>query len=115
MIWFHLIVVLVFIVIGARLGGIGIGLAGAAGVLVLTATGVPTSTEDIPWDVIGIIMSVICTVAALEAVGGDVRFSPSSREHRPSLLQFSLADGRETWGLTNSTSQLVGEHKEEPF
>lgn len=69
MIWFHLIVVLAFIVIGARLGGIGIGLAGAAGILVLTATGVPTSTDDIPWEVIGIIMSVICTVAAMQVAG----------------------------------------------
>ena len=42
---------------------------GAAGVLVLVATGVPTSTEEIPWEVIGIIMSVICTVAA--AAGGQ--------------------------------------------
>ena len=43
---------------------------GAAGVLVLVATGVPTSTEEIPWEVIGIIMSVICTVAALDVAGG---------------------------------------------
>ena len=69
MIWFHLLVVLLFIVVGARLGGIGIGLAGAAGVIVLAATGVPTSSEHVPWDVIGIIMSVICTVAALQVAG----------------------------------------------
>ena len=69
MIWFHLLVVLLFIIVGARLGGIGIGLAGAAGVIVLAATGVPTSSEHVPWDVIGIIMSVICTVAALQVAG----------------------------------------------
>ena len=40
MIWFYLLVVLLFIVVGARLGGIGIGLAGAVGILVLVATGV---------------------------------------------------------------------------
>lgn len=69
MIWFHLVVVLLFIIIGARLGGIGIGLAGAAGVIVLAATGVHTSADDAPWEVVGIIMSVICTVAALQVVG----------------------------------------------
>ena len=69
MIWFHLVVVLLFIIIGARLGGIGIGLAGAAGVIVLAATGVPTTSEDLPWEVVGIIMAVICTVAALQAAG----------------------------------------------
>lgn len=69
MIWFHLLVVLIFIVIGARLGGIGVGLAGAAGVIVLAATGVPTEFKDLPWEVVGIIMAVICTVAALQAAG----------------------------------------------
>ena len=69
MIWFHLLVVLLFIIVGARLGGIGIGLAGAAGVIVLAVTGVPTASEHVPWDVIGIIMSVICTVAALQVAG----------------------------------------------
>ena len=69
MIWFHLLIVLLFIIVGARLGGIGIGLAGAAGVIVLAVTGVPTASEHVPWDVIGIIMSVICTVAALQVAG----------------------------------------------
>ncbi len=69
MIWFHLLVVLAFIVIGARLGGIGIGLAGAAGVLVLALSGADVVTDDIPWAVIGIIVSVICTVAAMQVAG----------------------------------------------
>lgn len=69
MIWFHLLIVLAFIILGARFGGIGIGFAGAAGVLVLAITGVSTSTDDIPWAVIGIIMAVICTVAALQVAG----------------------------------------------
>jgi len=69
MIWFHILVVLVFIILGARLGGVGIGLMGAAGVLVLVATGVDATTKDVPWSVIGIIMSVICTVAALQVAG----------------------------------------------
>ncbi len=70
MIWFHLLVVLVFIIVGARLGGIGIGLAGGAGVLLLAATGLHTqAAHDVPWAVIGIIMTVICTVAALQLAG----------------------------------------------
>lgn len=71
MFWVHLLIVIAFIVIGSRLGGIGIGLAGGAGVLVLAATGVHTdSTKAIPWSVIGIIMTVICAVAAMELAGG---------------------------------------------
>ena len=50
MIWFHLLVVLLFIIVGARLRGIGIGVAGAAGVIALPATGVPPATEHVPWD-----------------------------------------------------------------
>ena len=34
MIWFHLAVAVIFIIIGSRLGGIGVGLAGAAGCIV---------------------------------------------------------------------------------
>ena len=60
MFWVHLLIVIAFIVIGSRLGGIGIGLAGGAGVLVLAATGVHTdSTKAIPWSVIGIIMTAV--------------------------------------------------------
>lgn len=71
MIWFHLAVVICFIVIGARLGGIGVGLAGGAGVLVLGLTGLHTkATEDVPWGVVGIIMPVICAVAAMQLAGG---------------------------------------------
>ncbi len=71
MIWFHLLIVLLFIFIGARLGGIGIGLAGGAGVLVLALTGLHTkAADDVPWTVIGIIMPVICTVAAMQVAGG---------------------------------------------
>lgn len=69
MIWFHILVVLLFIILGARLGGVGIGLMGAAGVLLLVATGVSATAEEVPWAVIGIIMSVICTVAALQVAG----------------------------------------------
>ena len=34
MIWFHLAVAIIFIIIGSRLGGVGVGLAGGAGCIV---------------------------------------------------------------------------------
>lgn len=50
MIVVELIIVLLAIFLGARLGGIGIGFAGGLGVLVLAAIGVKPGT--IPFDVI---------------------------------------------------------------
>lgn len=50
----ELIIVLLAIFLGARLGGIGIGFAGGLGVLVLAAIGVKPG--NIPFDVISIIM-----------------------------------------------------------
>ena len=45
----ELAIVLLFIYLGARIGGIGIGLAGGAGVIVLSLVlGVPTSQAYIP-------------------------------------------------------------------
>ncbi len=71
MIFVQLAVVLLFIYIGARFGSIGIGFAGAAGVLVLTLVfGLPTNTSHIPISVILIIMSVIATVSAMQVAGG---------------------------------------------
>lgn len=70
MIWFHLAVAIIFIIIGSRLGGVGVGLAGGAGCIVLVATGLHTKVaEDIPWTVIGIIMTVICAIAASSSRG----------------------------------------------
>ncbi|PUZ94560.1 C4-dicarboxylate ABC transporter [Vibrio vulnificus] len=67
----ELLVVLLFIYLGARMGGIGIGLAGGAGVIVLSLIlGVPTKQAFIPVDVILIIMSVITAIAAMQVAGG---------------------------------------------
>jgi anaerobic C4-dicarboxylate transporter DcuA len=65
----HLLVVLFFIWLGARLGSIGIGYAGGMGVAVL-ALGFGVAPGDIPIDVILIIMSVIAAIAAMQAAGG---------------------------------------------
>ncbi|KJG12564.1 anaerobic C4-dicarboxylate transporter [Photobacterium iliopiscarium] len=67
----ELLVVLGFIYLGSRIGGIGIGFAGGAGVLVLSLVfGMPTSESLIPIDVILIIMSVITAIAAMQVAGG---------------------------------------------
>ncbi|MBC3185559.1 anaerobic C4-dicarboxylate transporter [Corynebacterium sp. zg-331] len=66
----HIAIVLAAIVLGARLGSIAIGFAGGLGVLLLGLAGVPVSREDIPFDVIGIIMAVIAAIAAMQRAGG---------------------------------------------
>ncbi|CAK1733085.1 anaerobic C4-dicarboxylate transporter [Vibrio crassostreae] len=71
MIAVELFVVLLFIFLGARIGGIGIGFAGGAGVIALSLIlGVPTSQSFIPIDVILIIMSVITAIASMQVAGG---------------------------------------------
>jgi len=64
----ELLIVLVFIWLGARLGSIGIGFAGGFGVLVLGLFGVKPGA--IPVDVILIIMGVIAAIAAMQVAGG---------------------------------------------
>ncbi|MFT3944940.1 MAG: anaerobic C4-dicarboxylate transporter [Ancrocorticia sp.] len=71
MIWLQFAVVLLFIFIGARIGSIGIGFAGGAGVIVLGLMGLEVDpVQGIPWDVLGIIMAVIACVATMQAAGG---------------------------------------------
>ena len=65
----ELLVVLIFIFVGARLGSIGIGFAGGLGVLVLSLV-FGLKPGDIPIDVILIIMSVIAAIAAMQVAGG---------------------------------------------
>ena len=68
MIMLELIIVLAAIFLGARLGSIGIGFAGAMGVLALAILGLDPGS--LPIDVILIIMAVIGAVAAMEMAGG---------------------------------------------
>ena len=65
----ELIVVLLFIFLGARLGSIGIGFAGGLGVLVLALV-FGLKPGEIPIDVILIIMSVIAAIATMQVAGG---------------------------------------------
>ncbi|AAS60771.1 C4-dicarboxylate transporter [Yersinia pestis subsp. microtus bv. Altaica] len=68
MIAIELVIVLLAIFLGARLGGIGIGFAGGIGVLVLAIIGVKPGS--IPFDVISIIMAVIAAISAMQVAGG---------------------------------------------
>lgn len=68
MIWLHLFVVLLFIFLGTRLGGIGIGFTGGLGVVALAFLGLTPGA--IPFDVISIIMSVIMAISAMQVAGG---------------------------------------------
>lgn len=65
----EIIVLLAAIFIGIRLGGIAIGYAGGLGVVVLSL-GLGLHPGKIPWDVILIIMSVICAISAMQVAGG---------------------------------------------
>ena len=69
MVGLELIIVLLAIYLGARMGGIGIGFAGGLGVLALTLL-CQMKPGAIPFDVIEIIMAVISAIAAMQVAGG---------------------------------------------
>ncbi|MDE9538389.1 anaerobic C4-dicarboxylate transporter [Xenorhabdus bovienii] len=64
----ELVIVLLAIFLGARLGGIGIGFAGGLGVLILATIGIKPG--NIPFDVISIIMGVIAAISVMQVAGG---------------------------------------------
>lgn len=69
MVILQIVVLLGAIYIGVRLGGIGIGYAGGAGVLVLGLC-LGMKPGNVPWDVIMIIASVIVAISAMQLAGG---------------------------------------------
>lgn len=69
MIWLELLVVLVCIFIGARLGGIGLGgVAGIGLVILVFLFGLPPGVP--PRTVLGMILTVITAAATMQAAGG---------------------------------------------
>ncbi|MGG8271734.1 anaerobic C4-dicarboxylate transporter family protein [Klebsiella sp. 141161] len=68
MVLVQFLVVLLFLYIGMRVGGIGVGFAGGAGVIVLSALG--ATPGDMPMLVIVFIMVVIVAIAAMQEAGG---------------------------------------------
>ena len=65
----QLLIVLALIFIGARVGGIGLGIYGMVGVFILVFI-FGLKPGNIPLDVMLIIVSVITATAALQAAGG---------------------------------------------
>lgn len=65
----QIVVLLGAIFVGVRLGGIGIGYAGGAGVLILGLC-LGMKPGNIPWDVILIIASVISAISVMQLAGG---------------------------------------------
>src|SRR5689334_4553204 len=69
MIWLELLVVLVCIFVGARLGGIALGTVAAIGLVVLVfAFGLPPGMP--PRTVLGMILAVITAASTMQAAGG---------------------------------------------
>ncbi len=67
--WFELVLLLACIVLGIRLGGIGLGAAGGIGLVILVfGFGLPPGSP--PTLVLGMIISVITALAAMQAAGG---------------------------------------------
>jgi anaerobic C4-dicarboxylate transporter DcuA len=67
--WIELILLLACIVLGARLGGIGLGATGGIGLVILVfGFGLPPGSP--PSIVLGMIIAVITALAAMQAAGG---------------------------------------------
>ena len=93
MIWAQLLVVLLFIYLGARLGGIGIGFMGGMGVVALSLLGLKPGA--IPFDVISVIMSVIMAIAAMQVAGGMdflVKVAEKILRKNPKYITFPCAN-----------------------
>lgn len=91
MMFLQFLVVLAFIFLGARLGSIGIGFAGGAGLLALAILGVTISADQMPVDVITIIMAVIAAIATMQVAGGMdylVRVAEKILRRNPKHLNF---------------------------
>lgn len=103
MILVQFIFVLVFLFIGMRIGGIGVGFAGGAGVMVLSALG--ATPGELPMLVIVFIMVVIVAIAAMQEAGGiDYLVNLTERMLRryPRLLIITAPVS--TWLLTMMAS-----------
>ena len=90
MIYFELLVVLLAIFIGARVGGIGLGIFGMIGLGILVF-GFGLKPGDAPTDVMLIIVAVITAAAALQAAGGLdylVKVAEKILRKNPAMITF---------------------------
>jgi anaerobic C4-dicarboxylate transporter DcuA len=93
-------VVLAAIAMGARVGGVGLGLWGGVGLLALTAVFGATPTSP-PIDVMLIILAVISAAAVMEASGGiDYLVSVAERIIRSNPKHVTLVAPLVAWAFT---------------
>ncbi len=95
MVWLELAVVVLAIIMGVRMGGIGLGLWGVAGVAVLVfvfglAPGAP------PGSAMLIILAVITAAGAMQAAGG-IDYPGASRHRRSSARTRSSSTSSPRW------------------
>ncbi len=90
MFWLELIVVLAVIIVGARLGGIGLGAVGGLGLAILTLVfHLPPASP--PIDVMLMIAAVVTAAGVLQAAGGIdylVRLAERILRRRPDLITY---------------------------
>ena len=90
MIWIELLILLACLVVGARVGGIGLGTVAGVGLAIFVFVfGMPPGGP--PGVVVGMIIAVITAVATLEAAGGlDYLVTVAERvlRHRPQYITF---------------------------
>jgi anaerobic C4-dicarboxylate transporter DcuA len=92
-------VILVALGIGARVGGIGLGLWGGVGLLVLAFLGAAPTAP--PIDVMLIILAVIMAASVMEAAGGiDFLVSVAERIIRKNPKQVTIVAPLVTWTFT---------------
>jgi anaerobic C4-dicarboxylate transporter DcuA len=85
--------------VGARVGGIGLGLWGGVGLLVLAFLGAPPTAP--PVDVMLIILAVIMAASVMEAAGGiDFLVSIAERVIRRNPKQITIVAPLVTWTFT---------------
>ncbi|EFE08053.1 anaerobic C4-dicarboxylate transporter family protein [Citrobacter youngae] len=103
MVMVQFFIVLIFLYIGMRVGGIGVGFAGGAGVLVLGILG--AKPGNMPMLVIVFIMVVIIAISAMQEAGGIdylVRLTERLLRRYPRLLVVTAPIS--TWLLTMMAS-----------
>ena len=123
----QLLFVLAFIIIGARLGGIGLGVMGGVGVSVLTFVfGLPPTAP--PVDVMLMIAAVISAAACMQAAGGldylvkiaerllrsHPQYNPLLAPHVPYLFTFLAGTGHVAYSVLPVIAEVATETKIRP-
>ncbi|WP_035600655.1 anaerobic C4-dicarboxylate transporter [Haloferula sp. BvORR071] len=96
----EIVVILGALAMGARTGGVGLGLWGAVGLLVLVV-GFGLKPGDIPGDVLLIVLTVIMAASAMEVAGGiDFLVSVAEKIIRKNPKQVTIVAPLVTYGFT---------------